>query len=665
MNTPIEIVDFILHSTAHLVRRCFGISLADRTVAVIDPFTSTGEFLTRLLELGLLNSMSREHKNDSFSHKTIDQRRLRVRVIVGRLPYSASQESYVGENRNTFYQDVDARIKATYLTKARILNKASLYDSYIRALRWASDQVGDAGIIAVITNSGFLRSETGAGIRASLAAEFNEIWCFDLRGNTRTQGEQRRKEGDGMFGNDFRASAAIIILVKYLNAKGCTIRYHDIGDCLTREQKLSLIQRCYSVDGIHDWQNILPDKYHDWLDQRRDDFEKYLPLIDKGTQNRQAGVSVFETYSYGVITGRDSWAYNSSKDKLADNMSRTISYCNKQNLNKPTIDPKQVKWDVELGDKLSRLESAVSFDDCKLRVALYRPFFKQWLYFDHTFNNRLHLIPKFFPTRDSSNFVICITYKSTGVFSALVTNVTPDAYIFPHTCCFPFFIYDNDDQKCNISDSTMSKYWDYYNTKSITKHDLFYYVYGILHHYRYREKFANNLTRELPRIPMAPNFVAFSSAGRQLVDLHLNYETCKRHDLGKPKFLPTKFTKLSFGWKEDGAKKVRDRTVIRADGAVLFDNVPETSYRVNGRTPVEWIVDRYRVTTDKESGITNDPCTGTDIVAVIERAVHVGLESERIINNLPEEFEPGPGWEPSKGNLDKYVDGDEPYQSKL
>ena len=217
----------------------------------------------------------------------------------------------------------------------------------------------------------------------------------------------------------------------------------------------------------------------------------------------------------------------------------------------------------------------------------------------------------------------------------------------------------------NITDYALKEYREHYRNNNISKLDIFYYVYGILHHPGYREKFANNLTREFPRIPMAPIFKAFRDVGRQLADLHVGYETCKRHDLGKPKFSPKKFTKLSFGWKKDGENQVRDRTVIRVDGTVLFDNVPETSYRVNGRTPVEWIVDRYRVTTDKESGITNDPCTGTDIVAVIERAVHVGLESERIISSLPKEFEPEPGWEPSKGNLDKYVDGDEPYQSKL
>ena len=206
----------------------------------------------------------------------------------------------------------------------------------------------------------------------------------------------------------------------------------------------------------------------------------------------------------------------------------------------------------------------------------------------------------------------------------------------------------------NITDYALQEYRNHYKDNKISKLDIFYYVYGILHHDGYRKKFTNNLIRELPRIPMAPDFAAFSNAGRNLADLHLGYETCQRYDLGKPKFSPTKFTKLSFGQKKNGAKKVRDRTVIRADGAVLFDNVPETSYRVNGRTPVAWVVDKYRITTDKESGIINDPCTGTDIVAVIERAVYVGLESERIIKSLPEEFEPDPDWKPSKGNLDDY-----------
>ena len=303
-----------------------------------------------------------------------------------------------------------------------------------------------------------------------------------------------------------------------------------------------------------------------------------------------------------------------------------------------------------------------------IRKALYRPFFTQYLYFDTTrmFNSRIGKISKMFPDKQSTNLVIGISYSSRG-FSRFVTNTIPDTNMNPTSPSqyFPLYIYEGNNKKINISDSVLNEYRTHYDDEAITKKDIFNYVYAMLHHLDYRGKFSNNLMRELPRIPMAPDFVAFRNAGKSLIDLHLNFETCTRYNLGKPKFALCKFTKLSFGRRktEDG-RDTRDPTVIRADGAVLFDNVPQTTYRVNGRTPLEWVVDRYKVTTDKDSGIINDPCTGTDIVAVIERAVHIGLESERIIEQLPKEFEPGPGWEPSSDGLDKYTKG-VPYQSKI
>lgn len=640
-------MDFIIHSARNLLQKHFAVDLNNGDVEVLD--IGGGEFLIRLFELGLLDRMSEKHESYIRVDKPMNQHRSaredledrrtrRVRVIIGSPPYSASWAIYGNDNQSISDKYLNARINDTYLAQSRTHHKASLYDSYIRSLRWASDRLGDAGIIAVITNAGFLRSEAGAGIRASLAAEFNEIWCFDLRGNARTLGGRRRKEGGGVLGEGFRASAAIMILIKNPCVAGTTIRYRDIGDYLTREQKMDILKKHQSVDRILDWQIILPDKHHDWLDQRLDSFTQYVPMGDRDVKHGESGAAVFKTYSSGVCTSRDSWMYNSSKPNLAHNITRMTDHCNKQNLDNPTIDPKLTKWDAELCFKLRRLGCPVYFDSAKIRLVMYRPFFKQYLYFDQTFNRRLHLTPEFFPECDSVNLVICVSGKSTDEFSVFVTDITPDARLLFNTQCFPLFIYDKDGRHDNISDSTLSEYETYH--KSVTKRDLFYYVYGILHHLGYRKKFTNNLTRELPRIPMAPDFEAFSDAGRQLAYLHLGYETCKRHDLGKPKFVPTKFTKLSFGWKSDAKKRFRDCTIIRADGAVLFDNLPETSYRVNGRTPVEWIVDRYRVTTDEESGIVNDPCTGTDIVTIIERAVHVGLESERIIANLPSDFEP-------------------------
>ena len=602
------------------------------------------------------------------AHERIRQQRgSHVHVIIGNPPYSAGQSNYNDENPNVQYPNVDARIKETYLRRSNVQRKASAYDSYIRALRWASDRIGKSGIIAVITNAGFLRSDAGAGIRASLSEEFNEIWCLDLRGNQRTQGETSKREGGKIFGSGSRAAVSITFLVKSPHMKSHTVRYKDIGDYLDREQKLKIVHDAKSIDGINGWTIINPDKHHDWLDQRGDDLSKYTPIGTKSTKSGKNVGAVFRLYSGGVSTSRDVWVYNSSKTSLAKNMKRHIKYCNSQDPKTPTINPTQCKWDEELSDKLRRLGHKAVFDEKKIRTVLYRPFFKQHLYFDPVFNGRQYLTPKFFPKKDTKNLAICVPYKFTGDFYTFITDVTPDLGVVLHSQCFPLYVYEDGSKKENVTDRILAEYHIHYNNK-ITKNDVFYYVYGILHHHRYKKKFANNLIRELPHIPMAPNFVAFRDAGKKLADLHINFETCARHDLGEPKFTPSKFSRLSFGRKEvderDGRHHIPDPTIMRADGTVLFENVPQTTYRVNGRTPLEWIVDRYRVTTDKDSGVTNDPCTGTDIVAVIERAVHVGLESERIISQLPKEFEPGPEWKPESDSLEKYMRGVS-YQSRI
>ena len=600
------------------------------------------------------------------AHERIRQQRgSHVHVIIGNPPYSAGQSDYNDENQNTGYPNLDARIKDTYMKRSNTANKVSLYDSYIRALRWVSDRIGDSGIIAVITNAGFLRSDAGSGIRASLVEEFNEIWCLDLRGNQRTQGEISRREGGKIFGSGSRAAVAITLLVKIPNIKGGVVRYRDIGDCLDREQKLEIVRDAKSINGIEDWKIIKPDKHHDWLDQRGGNFAKYTPIGTKTTKAGKDNCAVFKMYSAGIKTHRDEWAYNASAKELAKNMKRHINYCNSQNLAKPIIDPTQAKWTGTLSERLRRAKPP--FVEDKIRVALYRPFFKQRLYFDRVYNEAQYQIPRFFPNNDTKNPTICVPYKFTGNFYTFMTDTTPDLEVVHHGQCFPFYTYENGKRKENVLDSVLAEYRNHYGPK-ITKFDIFYYVYGILHHSGYRKKFSNNLIRELPRIPMAPDFAAFRDAGKSLANLHLNFETCARHDLGKPKFSPARFSKLTFGRKEtsdkDGRRHIPDHTVIRTDGAILFDKIPETTYRVNGRTPLEWIKDRYKKETREDSGITNDPCTGTDIVAVIERAVHVGLESDRIIGQLPKEFEPGPEWKPESDSLEKYMQGMS-YQSRI
>ncbi len=722
--TPVEVIDFIIHSVEHLLKKHFGACFNDRPVKVLDPFTGTGTFLTRLLESNLITSnLYEKYKRDLFADELIllayyvaavniettysnlrqgnqhvqfdgisytdtlqlnpryrtgtehrreqkkldgqfraaherirSQRGSHVHVIIGNPPYSAGQSNFNDENPNMECRDVDKRIADTYAKRSKTHNKNSLYDSYIRSLRWASDRIGDSGIIGFVTNAGFLRSDAGSGIRACLAEEFNDIWCFDLRGNQRTQGETSRREGGKIFGSGSRAPVAITILIKNRTKRGCTIHYKDIGDCLTREQKLKIVGESKSVQGINDWQIIKPDRHHDWLDQRGGKFNEYAPIGSSNVKSGNDNGAIFRTYSNGVKTHRDVWVYNSSKTVLAKNMRRHVNYCNNQDLKKPVIDPRQAKWTSTLSERLLRTKSPFRAD--RIRTVLYRPFFKQHLYFDHIYNEMHYRIPRFFPESDSKNLAIIVPYKFTGEFSTFITNVTPDLEIIHHGQCFSMYVYEGKKRKENITDSALKEYQDHYNDTAITKQDIFYYVYGLLHHPAYKTKFANNLSRELPHIPMAPDFATFKNIGQKLAKLHLNFDACNRYGLGKPRFNPKKFTKLAFGKKEagrdDGRASIPDQSIIKADGAVLFENIPDIRYRVNGRTPTAWIVDRYRKTTDVASGITNDPCTGADIIGIIERAVYVGTKSDRLIERLPKEFEPK-NWRPKKTGMDGFL----------
>ena len=596
------------------------------------------------------------------------QRGSHIHVIVGNPPYSMGQKKSNDQNQNISYPDLDERIARTYARETKTINPhigrlSSLYDSYIRSIRWASDRIGESGIVGFITNAGFLRSKAGAGIRSCFAREFNEVWCFDLRGDQRTKGEISKREGGKIFGSGSRAPVAITFLVKNSKKSGCTIRYKDIGDYLTRESKLDTLRSYGSINMISDWDTIKPDKHHDWVGQQGaagEKFAAYRALGDKGTKSGKNERSIFKLYSLGVNTARYSWAYNASKKELAKNMKVHIDYANSQaDPENPVIDPKKAVFTDGLKKKLKK--SKPIFDEFKIRPALYRPFFKQYLYFDTTgtYTERTYQTPSFFPRTNSENMVICVSISFKGAFSVLVTNVLPDLHTLAASQCFPLYVYMQDDKVDNITDLTLEEYRHHYSNPNITKNDIFYYIYAILHHEGYRNKFINSLRQVLPRIPMAPDFSKFCSVGRRLADLHLTFEDCNRYDLGPPKIhspVQFKFSKLSFGtrYSETAKKMVKDTSVLRADGVVLFDNIPEMSYMVDGRTPLEWVVDRYRVTVDKDSGIVNDPCTGTDIIAVIERAVYIGIESERIIKALPDEFEPDKDWTPRGGGLDEF-----------
>ena len=510
--TPTEVVEFIVKSTDHLLRKNFARSLSDEEVVILDPFTGTGTFIVHVLERISMERLKKKYTSDLHANeisilpyyiaalnienayrertgeynefgnicwmdtfesgtknyekmteymgyenvrRIAEQQKRRINVIVGNPPYSAGQRNYNQENPNLSYPHIDARIKDTYVRKTKSTLIKSLYDSYIRAFRWASDRIAESGIVAFVTNGGFLRSDAAAGVRAYMHEEFTDVWCFDLRGNQRTQGETSRREGGKIFGSGSRAPVAITILVRNPDKKEHEIHYKDIGDYLSREQKLKTVGDAGSIPGINNWQIIKPDRNHDWLDQRDDSFAEYLPMGSKEAKSG-IGVAVFRIYSLGIATGRDQWIYNSSKSDLSKNMKKHIDYCNKQDLNNPIINPRQSKWTEELSASLARLESKPVFDKNRLRTVLYRPFFNQYVYFEEkAFIHRPYRIPLFFPKKNSKNLVICIPYKVMGNFSPFITATTPDYHVFPTTQCFPLYTYDKNDhntRKENITD---------------------------------------------------------------------------------------------------------------------------------------------------------------------------------------------------------------------
>ena len=504
--TPTEVVEFIVKSTDHLLRKNFARSLSDEEVVILDPFTGTGTFIVHVLErismerlrkkytgelhaneisilpyyiaaLNIENAYRerageyREFGNicwmDTFESGTksyekmteymgyenvrriAEQQKRKINVIVGNPPYSAGQNSYSEENQNLSYAHIDTRIKETYAGKVKFTKITSLYDSYIRAFRWASDRIAESGIVAFVTNGGFLRSEAAAGVRAYMHEEFTDVWCLDLRGNARTQGETRKREGGNAFGSGSRSPVAITILVRNPGKKKHEIHYNDIGDYLSREQKLKTVGDAGSITGIKDWQIIKPDKNNDWLDQRDDAFTQYIQMGTKETKSGKGNENaVFRIYSNGIKTNRDAWMYNSSRNELTRNMKRHIDYCNSQDPKNPVIDSQKAKWTEDLSNRLVRLGSKSKFEKGKIRTALYRPFFKQCVYFEQkAFIYSCYRIPLFFPNERSKNLVICVKYKISGNFSTLITDTTPDFHIIADNQCFPLYTYDRNGKK--------------------------------------------------------------------------------------------------------------------------------------------------------------------------------------------------------------------------
>ncbi len=605
------------------------------------------------------------------SERAERQQEYPIQVIVGNPPWRAGQKSSADDNQKVRYPEIEARVAETYAARSKATLKRSLYDTYKMAVRWASDRIDKQGVVAFVTNGSWINGNADSGLRACLAEEFTSIYVLNLRGNQRTQGERSRREGGKVFGQGSRAPVAITILVRNPNAdhEGCHIRYRDIGGYLSREDKLSMLSEWGSIDGIRDWEKITPDHHHDWIEKRDPAFQQFHPIGSKDVKAGRTDKAIFQLYSGGLATSRDAYIYNFSRDACAKNAQAMVgdylSALQELENNKTTshIDEitrrhsSNIKWDQNLEDNLSRRKS-IRYSPDRIWKTQYRPFVKQHCYVEYVLVSRKHKLDDIFPVADSENLVICVPgISSTNPFSTLMVNTMPDLHFLSFGQCFPRYCCQNRSKQQtfdgmqhpervdNITDTALYIFQAHYKDNSISKDSIFDYVYGILHASEYRNRFANDLAKGLPRIPLAPDFHAFAEAGRELADLHVNYESCAEFPLrieydGLVDPKPEQFRLGRSTMKFADA----DKTVLIINSHVRLTGIPSDAheYKVNGRTPLEWFIDRYKITQDKQSGIVNDPNgwfdDPRDLVAAVRRVVHVSVESARIIAGLPEPF---------------------------
>lgn len=750
--TPVEVVDFIIHSVNDILKKEFNRTISDENIHVLDPFTGTGTFMVRLLQSGLIdaNDLERKYKHelhaneivllayyiaainienayhdatpdpddgvgkenytpfdgivltDTFqlgesddadklfsdmfpknSERVQRQKKAPLRVIIGNPPYSVGQTSANDNAANQKYVRLDSRIASTYGVLSGATNQTALFDAYIKAFRWSADRLDKTGgIICFVSNGGWLDGNSTVGFRKAIEKEFSSIYIFNLRGNARTSGELRQKEAGNVFGGGSRTPISITLLVKnpYViagltrsGAEGkATIHYRDIGDYLDREQKLKLVKK-FKTFGNPELAlaTLEPNEHGDWVNVRNSNFETFISLGDKKSSTTNSFFNPI--YSNGVKTNRDAWVYNFGKDSVSKNMKATISLYMEglkrfkqktAGVSKPNADDyldfsekmitwtREIKWDIEKGKEYG-------FEEQSITNGLYRPFTKQFLYFNAGWNNMQYQLPKLFPTKDAKNILICLPAPGGSKdFTVLISNIIPDIHLNGDNQCFPLYYYeenntiqkglfDTDESKQYVRRDAISNFileraQQQYG-KSVTKEDIFYYVYGFLHSKEYRETFANDLKKMLPRLPLVEtvkDFWAFSKAGRKLAELHLNYETVAPYpeatvigDDGETYIV----AKMRFPKKDQ-------KETIYYNSKITVSNIPAKAYEyvVNGKSAIEWIMERYAVTTHKESGITNDPNDWAKevgnpryILDLLLSIINVSVQTVDIVNSLP------------------------------
>lgn len=572
-----------------------------------------------------------------------EQQKEPITVIIGNPPYSTGQKNQNDDNQNEHYPKLEDEIKNTYVKNSSSGLSKGLYDSYIKAFRWATDRLSDRGIIGFVTNGSFIDSNATDGLRASLYKEFNQLYIFNLRGNQRTMGERSRKEGGKIFGSGSRAPIAISILIKDGSNKH-ELFYHDIGDYLTREQKFDILTNLNSIDHAK-WQGIQPDKNNDWINQRDPNYQNYSPLSPDNLKSS----FVFKNNSMGALTARDSWVIGFNKALTLKNAKTLLDHYNEQRkllqtepnyeLNR---DGRYIKWSRKLERKVKN-NFPINFDVSNMVTTMYRPFTKKYMYYQYDVIEE----PRLYYTKwGKRNRAIITTGRgATKDFSVIVTNLVPNNDFLEKSQGFMRYDNsDNPDSLFQIDHDNMNQ--AFADKLGLSIDDTFAYVYGLLNSPEYQQKYANDLKKDLARIPVVANKEKYVEVGKKLMDLHINYEKV-------PVYPDVKITasddpsyvvkKMKFGKKLDPEtnRKVNDRSKIIFNSDITVENIPEKAYEyvVNGRSAIEWIMDQYQVKTDKKSGITDDPNDFSDdpkyIFNLLLRIINVSVQTVDLVNSLP------------------------------
>lgn len=743
--TPVEVVDFIIHSVNDVLKKEFDRSLSDENIHILDPFTGTGTFITRLLQSGLIQQkdLLRKYQHEihaneivllayyiaavnienAFHDATIDpddgmgkakyypfegivltdtfqlgesdgddkmfsemfpqnservakQKKAPLRVIIGNPPYSVGQKSANDNAQNQGYPKLDSKIANTYSKESNATSVKALYDPYIKAFRWATDKLDkEGGVIGFITNSGWIEKGGADGMRKCFEDEFSSIYILNLRGAIKGRsGESAKREGQNVF--DIMTGVAITILVKKPNAikKKAEIKYRDIGEYLNRKEKNEILVKQKSISNpLFPLRTLLPNEHNDWLSQRNESFENYIPVASEKKFDLNTS-SIFITHSLGIASARDSWVYNFGLKNLRNSIRLTLDFYNDQRLlfresllKTPNLkfedfcsnDSKKISWNDSLR-ALCTKNVELKYNSVNERIGLYRPYSKSRLYFDKNFIQRPYQQPKLYPG-NAENITICVSGLNTRLdnTSILISNLITDLNLLDAgTQCFPLYyyeennsvqrgIFDTDEstpfiRKDAISDFILERAKKLYG-KTVIKEDIFYYVYGFLQNKEYREAFSNDLKKMLPRLLLiedVKDFWKFSKAGRALADLHINYETV-------PAFKGVKIKGADSGFytveKMRFPKKDQKDTIIY-NSNITIENIPAKAYEyvVNGKSAIEWIMERYQVTTHKESGIKNDPNDWAKevgnpryILDLLLSVINVSVQTVEIVEGLP------------------------------